>query len=339
MPLPSKPEFYDVTFRLSVLDKSPIPAGSTAAEALASTVALARLAEQLGYHRFWVAEHHGLVGLASVAPEVMTAFLLAQTSRIRIGSGGVMLQHYAPYKVAEVFNLLATLAPGRVDLGVGKAPGGLPVSTRALRGDAQDFEGRFAELEGFLSRNLPLDHPHAAAEPGPTPRVAPDRILLGASPGSAALAAQHGWQFCYAGHLNGDEAKLRDSIRRYSDATGRPALLALHVLANDSRAEAVRRAASLRIFKVHLPTGQSFNLGSRAAAEEYARQTGATTWRVEEVRPSVLAGSPDDIHEALDALHRAHGVAEFILDTPSTAFSEREDMVRLLAQAHQPVAA
>ncbi|ONG57337.1 alkane 1-monooxygenase [Pseudoroseomonas deserti] len=326
-------------YRLSLLDKSPIPAGASAAEALQNTLALAQRAEQLGYHRFWVAEHHGSPGLASVAPEVLSAFLLARTSRIRVGSGGVMLQHYAPYKVAETFSLLATLAPGRVDLGIGKAPGGLPFSTRALRGDAQDFAARFAELEGFLTHSLPQDHPHAAAQLTPIPPEAPQKIVLGASADSAALAARHGWQFCYAGHLNGDDAKLRDSLARYRDDSGQAPLLALHVLADASRAEAERRAASLRTYKVHLPTGQSFNLGTRDAAEEYARQAGATTWRIEEVRPSLLAGNPDDIHAALDALQREHGIAEFILDTPSTAFAERAAMLDLLAPARQPVAA
>ncbi|MCQ4159075.1 MsnO8 family LLM class oxidoreductase [Roseomonas sp. GC11] len=328
-----------MSYRLSLLDKSPIPAGRQAAEALASTLALAQLAEQRGYHRFWVAEHHGAEGLASVAPEVLAAYLLARTSRIRIGSGGVMLQHYAPYKVAEVFSLLATLAPGRVDLGVGKGPGGLPLSTRALRGDAQGFNERFAELDGFLTGRLPEGHPHAGAVLALRPAEPAQRILLGASADSADLAARHGWQFCYAGHLNGDDAKLRDSFARYRAATGHAPLLALHVLAAPSRAEAERRAADLRVFKVHLPGAPSVNLTSRAGAEAYARQSGATSWRIEETRPSLLTGTPDEIHAALGALHREHGIGEFILDTPVTDFAERRALVESLAEAHQPVPA
>ncbi|TBG72995.1 MsnO8 family LLM class oxidoreductase, partial [Rhizobium leguminosarum] len=122
-----------MTYLLSLLDKSPIEQGLTAADALRATVKIAARAEELGYHRFWVAEHHNMSNLASSAPEALIAYLLARTSRIRIGSGGVMLQHYSAYKVAETFNLLASLAPGRVDLGVGKAPGGFPLSTRALQ--------------------------------------------------------------------------------------------------------------------------------------------------------------------------------------------------------------
>lgn len=122
-----------MSYRLSLLEKSLIPQGSTAAEALRRTTQLAQRAEALGYHRFWVNEHHGNDELAGSTPEVLIAHLLARTTSIRIGSGGVMLQHYSPFKVAETFKVLASLAPGRVDLGVGKAPGGLPATTRALQ--------------------------------------------------------------------------------------------------------------------------------------------------------------------------------------------------------------
>src|SRR5688572_21880212 len=120
-----------MSYALSVLDKSPVLRGETSTQALQRTVALARRAEALGYQRFWVAEHHNTRDLASSSPEVLLAHLAARTEHIRIGSGGVMLQHYSPYKVAENFNLLQALAPGRIDIGIGKAPGGLPLSTRA----------------------------------------------------------------------------------------------------------------------------------------------------------------------------------------------------------------
>ena len=140
-----------MAYSLSLLDKSPILDGESAVDALQRTVALAQAAERLGYRRFWLAEHHGFPGLASSAPEILVAHLIARTRRIRIGSGGVLLQHYSPYKVAETFNLLAALAPDRIDLGIGKAPGGLPLSTRALRvqhdpKDARSFEALLAEI-------------------------------------------------------------------------------------------------------------------------------------------------------------------------------------------------
>lgn len=126
-----------MSFTLGILDQSIVFPGQSAAEALKNTVEVAKLAESLGYDRFWVAEHHDSEGVAGSSPEVLVSYLLAQTQKIRIGSGGVMLQHYSPYKVAENFNVLATLAPGRVEIGIGRAPGGLPRSTKALQRELQ----------------------------------------------------------------------------------------------------------------------------------------------------------------------------------------------------------
>ncbi len=149
-----------MSYRISIPDKSPLAAGETAAQALARTLTLAQHAEARGYHRFWVAEHHNTDQLASPSPELVIARLLGHTRRIRLGSGGVMLQHYSPYKVAENFNLLAALAPGRIDLGVGKAPGGLPLSTRALQqGLHQEEKGTFADQLAQLDNWLSLTEP------------------------------------------------------------------------------------------------------------------------------------------------------------------------------------
>jgi luciferase family oxidoreductase group 1 len=135
---------HSMTYLLSLLDKSPIEAGKSASQALQATAHLAAKAEQLGYHRFWVAEHHNMDNLASSSPEVLIAYILARTSKIRVGSGGVMLQHYSAYKVAETFNLLASLAPGRVDIGVGKAPGGFSPTSSPT------------STSTFLARRIPM---------------------------------------------------------------------------------------------------------------------------------------------------------------------------------------
>lgn len=333
-----------MSYLLSLLDKSPIPEGSNATEALAKTVALARRAEHLGYHRYWIAEHHGTPGLASSAPEVVVAYLLANTSRIRIGSGGVMLQHYAPYKVAEVFNVLASLAPGRVDLGVGKAPGGLPLSTRALQagrgaGGKRDFADQLAELNAFLAGKPPADEALAGVAATPVPSAAPQRILLGASEDSAALAVQHGWQFCFAAHLNGDLAKVEAAFEVYEKATGRLPLLALYAFAAESTDAAERQIGELRVFKVHLATGQSVNLPSLDAAKEFARQAGVSDYRVEENRPSIIAGTADHVRRELDRLHHRFGVKEFVIDTPVANYAQRLASIELLVDAYQSVAA
>ncbi|SDR50263.1 luciferase family oxidoreductase, group 1 [Paraburkholderia fungorum] len=327
-----------MSYSISLLDKSPIADGATAADALKFTIALAQAAERLGYHRFWVAEHHGAPGLASSAPEIVVSHLLAHTSKIRIGSGGVMLQHYSPFKVAENFRLLASLAPGRVDLGVGKAPGGLPSTTRALqwfhdKSKKPDFAGQLAELDAFLGAGVADDHPLAGAQAMPVPPESPERILLGGSAESAALAARYGWSFCYAGHFNGDDANIERSIQTYRDASGRAPLLALFAFAAETKEQAAQLVGPLRIFKLQLSNGQSFNLGSAQAAEEFARQTGASGYRIDEQRPYVIAGTPEDVHRELDRLSERFGIEEFVIDSPVSSYAERLASVELLAAA------
>ncbi|MEK6348120.1 MAG: LLM class flavin-dependent oxidoreductase [Burkholderia sp.] len=333
-----------MSYSLSILDKSPVADTATAADALQFTIRLARRAEALGYHRYWLAEHHGAPTLASSAPEIVIAHLLAVTSRLRIGSGGVMLQHYSPFKVAETFRLLASLAPGRVDLGIGKAPGGLPATTRALQArhdrDAKpSFDALFADLDAFLGDGVGDAHALAGASVYPVPPEAPQRVLLGGSPASAALAAKHGWQFCYAGHFNGDVSNIERSIDTYRDATGRPPLLALYAFAAQSGDDARRDVGTLKIFKLHLPGGQAVNLPSPEAAAAYAAQVGATEFRTEELHPHAIAGTGEDVRAELDALHRRFGVEEFVIDTPVADYAKRLASVEAIAAAHQPVAA
>src|SRR6059058_2712098 len=150
--------------RLSVLDQSPISEGSTGADALRNTLDLAKLADGLGYHRYWVAEHHGGPMLASASPEALIGPIASATERIRVGSGGVMLPHYSPLKVAETFSVLAALFPGRIDLALGRAPGTDPLTMFALQRDRRqaapdDFPQQLAELLAYLEDSLPEDHP------------------------------------------------------------------------------------------------------------------------------------------------------------------------------------
>lgn len=334
-----------MSYLLSLLDKSPVANGEGATEALARTVALARRAEHWGFHRFWVAEHHDTPRLASPSPEVLIAYLLAHTTRIRVGSGGVMLQHYSPYKVAENFNLLAALAPGRVDLGIGKAPGGLPLSTRALQAaiDPQrrpSFAEQLAQLDAFLDDTIADADPLAGVVATPRPAVKAERFLLGASVESAQLAAAEGWAFVHAGHLNGDSALLERVFAAYrAVGGGRAPLLAVAVIAAETEARAERLAAGLRMFKVHVDTGQSVTVGSVAQAEEFVRQAGATEYRIEEKAPSVIHGTAERVRAELERLHRQHGVREFVIDTPIADGAERLASVELLARTHFTAAA
>src|SRR5207248_419039 len=196
--------------RLSVLDQSPIPEGSTGADALHNTLDLARLADELGYHRYWVAEHHGGSMLASASPEALIGPIAAATSTIRVGSGGVMLPHYSPLKVAETFTVLAALYPGRIDLGIGRAAGTDPLTTFALQRDRRqaapdDFPQQLAELIAYFNDSLPTDHPfrHLAATLPGRPEL-PELWLLGSSPQSAIWAGELGLPYAFADFINRD---------------------------------------------------------------------------------------------------------------------------------------
>lgn len=325
-----------MTYRLSLLDKSPVAPGVSPGEALATSLAYAELADRLGYHRFWVAEHHGTGALASAAPEVLASHLLARTRRIRIGTGGILLQHYSPYKVAELFGVLATLAPGRVDLGIGKAPGGLPLGTRALQielaSPRRDLGEKLRELDLFLRSEAPNGHPLAGAEALPRAAVLPERFLLGASEDSAALAAELGWGFVHAGHQQGDPAAIDRSLA-VARRAGPPPILAVAAHAAPSREEAVA-ASSYRIFNVRLTDGRAVNLGSLEQVEEFVRQSGVPAAQVEERQPQVIAGTPEDVHRQLGELARRHGVEEFVIDSPVTTRTERLRSLELIA-AHE----
>lgn len=319
-----------MAYALSLLDKSLIGRGEPAAAALARTVALAQRAEQLGYHRFWLAEHHGFKTHASSAPEILIAYILSRTARINVGAGGVMLQHYSPYKVAETFNLLAGLAPGRVDLGVGKAPGGFPLSTRALQAERDparqiEFADKVAALDGFLDAGADAIAMPVAATP-------PERFLLGASVESAVLAGTRGWRFVFAGQFNGDEALIAQSFEAYRKLSDAPPIMALAAYVAPAQSEAEAKLAGLRIFKLTMPGGASVNLGTPEQAAEFARQAGVTEYKVEETRPSVLTGTAAHVKRELDRLHAAFGVGEFVIDIPVPGEAERFGTIELLAR-------
>src|SRR5579862_9171854 len=205
--------------RLSVLDQSPIPEGSTGADALHNTLDLAMLADELGYHRYWVAEHHGGPMLASASPEVLIGPIASATQSIRVGSGGVMLPHYSPFKVAETFTILAALYPGRIDLGLGRAAGTDPLTTFALQRDRRqaapdDFPQQLAELLAYFEDRLPPDHPFAALArvlPG-RPNV-PEPWLLGSSGQSALWAAELGLPYAFADFINPGGADITKLYR------------------------------------------------------------------------------------------------------------------------------
>ena len=325
-----------MSWRISILDKSPIAENETAADALARTLSLAQQAETLGYHRFWIAEHHNTPQLASPSPELLIAWILGQTRRIRVGSGGVMLQHYSPYKVAENFNVLAAIAPGRVDLGVGKAPGGLPLSTRALQQGVDPQEkGSFAEqlsqLDGWLRGDNPSND--EAVRATPQPPVPAQGFLLGASTDSALLAAQLDWHFVFAAHLNGDPELLRDVIATWRKNSVREVIVAVQAIVADTQEQADALAQKVEVWGVELANGQRVTVASEEQAYAFARQAGSEPVRIARRAQSLLVGTAESVLEQLQALHEQWGIDEFIIDTPIADGATRIQSLRLLAQA------
>jgi luciferase family oxidoreductase group 1 len=244
--------------RLGVLDQSPVRGGGPA-DAIHETLELAEICDRLGYSRYWLAEHHATPGLAGSSPEVLIGQVAARTSRIRVGSGGVMLQHYSPLKVAESFRVLEALFPGRVDLGIGRAPGSDQMTARALRedGSPEYFPQQVADLVGFLHGELPPGHPYARVLAMPTGPTAPEVWLLGSSDQSAALAAHLGTGFSFAHFINQEGGA--EVTRGYRRAFRPSAWLeaprssaAVFVVCADTEAEARRLGKSRELFIVRL---------------------------------------------------------------------------------------
>ena len=246
-----------MAYKLGILDQSPVFPGTSAAHALQQTIHLAQKAEEWGYNRFWVSEHHDTEQVAGSSPEILISHLLAKTNSIRVGSGGVMLQHYSPYKVVENFHLLSSLAPGRVDLGIGKAPGGLPLSTKALQFGSESseitFEDRIVLLNKILTNALEDGHPLAGVQATPIPEKKTENYLLGASPASAKLAADMGWNFVFAHFINSDFAVMEEAAQVYhAESVSGRFIVAAAVFAAASQLEAEQIAKDRKVYKVHL---------------------------------------------------------------------------------------
>ena len=307
-------------YKLGILDQSPVVEGVSNYETLQKTVELAQQAEEWGYERFWVSEHHNSDLVAGSSPEVLISYLLAKTKKIRIGSGGVMLQHYSPYKVAENFHVLSTLEPGRVDLGIGKAPGGLPLSTKALQyGDSNtgtDFKERLVFLQQLIHDQVPEAHEFASIQATPIPPVKPETYLLGASVDSAELAASLGISFAFARFINSHNETLRDAANAYHETYPYGTfIVSIAVITAPTKDEAKVLASNQKIIKVHLESGRTLTLQTRDQAEKFGKESGEA-YEVKEYDADIIYGTPAQVKAILDELHEIYGIDEFILHTP-----------------------
>ena len=327
---------------LGVLDQSPIREGGTAAEALAETLRLARAAERLGYSRYWLAEHHNSRGLAGSAPEVLIARVAAETSAMRVGSGGVMLSHYAPLKVAENFRLLETLYPGRIDLGLGRAPGsdGLTAAALTLGPGAlgiHHYPAQVADLLRLVAGEPPEGHEFRSVRATPLGPTAPEPWLLGSSLESASLAAAFGLPFSFAHFIQeewaGEAIALYRRDFRPSRWLAEPrASAGVAVTCADSDERAGELAMSRWLWRLRNRQG----LGAGVPSVEAALAEPLTEAERDYIgfqRANALVGGPALVRERLEALAADLGVAEFVVVTITHAYADRLRSYELLASA------
>jgi len=328
--------------RLSVLDQSPVRSGGTPAEAIAETLDLAQAAERLGYHRYWLAEHHSTPGLADASPEILIGQVAARTSRIRVGAGGIMLTHYSALKVAETFRMLETLFPGRIDLGIGRAPGSDQLTAQALRHGPgamgpEFFPDQVGDLLGFLHDRLDPGHPFASVRAMPHGPGAPEVWLLGSSAESAACAAHLGTAFSFAHFINADDGAqvTRAYARAFHPspelAAPRASVAAFAVCA-ETEAEARRLALSRELFLLRLYTGRPGPYPSVEEAERYAYTT-RERMIAEAIQRRTIAGAPEQVREQLLALAADYGVDEVVVVTITHDPKARLRSYELLADA------
>jgi luciferase family oxidoreductase group 1 len=329
---------------LAVLDQSPVPQGSSPAQALAATVALARAAEALGYRRFWLAEHHNTASLAGSAPEIGIAAVAARTSSIRVGAGGVLLSHYSPLKVAEVFRTLEALFPGRIDLGLGRAAGTDDRAVRALRqfsgaGGDERYPEQVGDLLDFLHDRLADEHPFAGVHAMPTGPGAPQVWVLSSSSYGADLAAAYGLRLSYAqfvSPLHGAQV-LAAYRRRFRPSGENPepvANLAVSALCAGSDAEAERLVASHDLWSLRPEGAGSSPLlpPDEAAARPL---TDLERVLVAQHRRRRVVGAPGRVRDALLALAAEHGVDELVVRTICHDPGARLRSYELLAEAFE----
>ena len=326
--------------RVSVLDQTPVPEGSTGADALRNTIDLARLTESLGFHRYWVAEHHGSPMLAGPSPEVLISAIASATARVRVGSGGVMLPHYSALKVAENFSVLAGLFPDRIDLGLGRAAGTDSETAFALQRDRRqrspdDFPQQLDELLGYLYDRLPREHPfrRLAALPGIPER--PEPWLLGSSHQSAMWAAELGLPYAFADFINPAGAEIaalyRDQFTPSAELATPRVMVAVSAICADTNDQAQRLASSMRMAITLLRAGSLIAIPRVETALDFLGRYPAP--QAMPMGRRAVIGNPDTVRSGLEAVAREYGADEVMVVTITHDHNARRHSYELIARA------
>jgi luciferase family oxidoreductase group 1 len=331
-------------FGLSVLDVSPVSSGSNGAQALRNTLELARLADRLGYERYWLAEHHNLPTIASSVPEIMIGHVANATERIRVGAGGIMLPNHAPLKVAETFRVLEALHPKRIDLGIGRAPGTDPVTATALRRSqdglgADDFPERFGELLAFSGGGFPKDHPFRSVVAMPSDIELPPIWLLGSSGYSATAAGKMGLGYAFASHFSPADPvpamrAYRENFESSKDFVHASAILAVAVICGETGEHAQRLASSMELAWVRMRSGRPGPLPSpeEAMGSPY---TPAERRLADAYRSMQVVGDPSTVRTRIEELAERTLAEEVMVTTNVYDHAERLRSYERLAAAFE----
>jgi luciferase family oxidoreductase group 1 len=321
---------------LSVLDLAPVGTGSSGPEALGNSLELARAAERLGYTRYWFAEHHGMPSIASSAPEILIAHVAAGTHRVRVGSGGIMLQNHVPLKAAEVFHTLSALHPGRIDLGIGRAPGTDPTTSRALRPfDPARFSEQLEEMVGLSRGTLPAEHPFHAVRVIPQEVKLPPIWILGSSGASARYAAEMGMGYSFARHFSPTPpgpafSAYRENFRPSEEFPEPHIILGVAAVCAESDERAEYLAASMDLMWVRVRRGEFRPIPTpeEALAYPYTPQERAVAATYREL---VFVGGPSRVRREIEQVVRETGADEVMITSTIHSHQERLKSYELLA--------
>lgn len=328
---------------LSVVDQSPVRDGGTGGEALHATIELAVAAEALGYQRYWVAEHHNLGNFAGTSPEIMIGQIAARTSRIRVGSGGVMLPHYSSFKVAELFRMLESLFPGRIDVGIGRAPGSDQVTAAALSYprnpiDIRLFPQQVSDLMSFLTDEMREEHPFATVHAGPDCLSTPEIWMLGSRYDGAAMAAEMGLPFSYA-HFFGLAVEQGPAIVEMYRRNFKPSRylaepkvnVGVHVLCAETEAEALRLAESRNLSRVRSMQGIRKGVPTTEEALRYKYRPDEAVL-VQQLRQSYIDGDPGQVKDGLERVAEAYRTNDISVVTICYDYADRLRSYELVAE-------
>ncbi|MFD2926140.1 LLM class flavin-dependent oxidoreductase [Halobacillus naozhouensis] len=327
--------------KLSILDQSPVSSGTTAEQALKESMKLAKIGEVLGFERYWIAEHHDIAGFSCPAPEVMLGYIGANTESIRIGSGAVLLPHYKPYRIAETYNMLATLFPERIDIGIGRAPGGSAEATMALSDNFLEQVRRMPEsvdeLLHFLNHDFPSDHLFSKVSASPRPAVLPEVWMLGTSEKSALLAAGKGTAYAF-GHFmsNNNDPEIIQTYKhnfRQSGMLQQPhCILAVTVMCSETSERAEEIARSSLLWGIQRSKGEE---GKGVPSVEEAKRYSFSIEeqkKLEKMKKKMVIGNPKTVKQNLIDLQRLYLADEIMIITITYDYGERIQSYKLIAE-------